>query len=110
MSYVFINITFKAMYHTDGPEFADSELPTLCLPIGSSATYNCSEMLEIVGNPQPSLTANVTQSKSDLVTLSADTVIIINGSIDHGVTIACTADNGVGEAVTAFGSLNFGSE
>ena len=95
---------------TDGPEFVNRDLPALCFPIGSNVTYNCSEMSEIVGNPQPSLTANVTQSNSDLITLSADAVMIINGSIDHSVTLSCTADNGIGEAITAFGYLSFGSE
>ena len=95
---------------TDGPEFVNRDLPALCFPIGSNFTYNCSVISEVVGNPQPSLTANVTQSNSDLITLSADVVMIINGSIDQSVTISCTADNGVGEAITASGYLNFGSK
>ena len=97
--------------HTDGPEFIDSNLPSPCYPIGTIATYNCSAEWLVVGNPQPSLTANITQSEMNSVEVAVDTVIT-NGSVMtlYTITVMCVADNGIGPDVTAVGYLNFGSE
>ena len=99
-------------YHTDGPEFIDPILPSYCYPIGTTATYNCSAESVVVGNPQPSLRANVTQSEMNLVEVevAVDTVTTNGSTVAHSIVITCVADNGVEPVVTAVGSLNFGSE
>ena len=99
-------------YHTDGPEFIDPVLPSYCYPIGTTATYNCSAESVVIGNPQPSLRANVTQSEMNSVEVevAVDTVITNGSTMAHSINITCVADNGVRPVVTAVGSLNFGSE
>ena len=96
---------------TDGPEFIDPNLPSPCNLIGTNGTYNCSAEWFVVGNPQPSLTANVTQSEMNLVEVAVDTVIT-KGSImtPYSIAVMCVADNGVGPVVTAVGYLKFGSK
>ena len=96
-------------FPTDPPAFVESYLPPQCFLIGTNATYNCSAVSEVVGNPQPSLRANVTQSEMDSVELAADTVIT-KGSRNYSVNVTCIADNGIGPVATASGLMNFGSK
>ena len=95
-------------YHTDPPAFVNRYLPSQCILIGTNATYNCSAVSEVIGNPQPNVTANVTQSEMDSVQMAGDTVIITG--IDYNVNVTCIADNGIEPVATATASMNFGSE
>ena len=95
--------------HADPPAFVNSNLPSQCILIGTNATYNCSAVSEVIGNPQPSVTAKVTQSEMDSVQIAGDTVIIY-GVMNYSVTIICIADNGIEPVATATASMNFGSE
>ena len=67
-------------------------------------------MSVVRGNPQPNVTANITQSGVDALEGSGDTVKIIGGTVGSSVNVTCTADNGVGPSATASGFLRFGSE
>ena len=94
----------------DPPAFIDHSLPSKCFPVGTNATYNCSTVSVIVGNPQPNLTANVTNLDVDSFELSDDTVMITDGSMDDYVIVECTADNGVEPVAAALGYIVYGSE
>ena len=109
VSYELLVECYLYCYHTDPPAFANNYLPSQCILIGTNATYNCSAVSEVIGNPQPSVTANVTQSEMDSVQLAGDTAIT-NGIMNYSVTIICIADNGIEPVATATASINFGSE
>lgn len=67
-------------------------------------------MTTVEGNPQPILTANVTGSEMDSITLLADVVRINSSFVGSHVKVTCTADNGIAPVATASGYVNFASE
>ena len=80
----------------------------MCYPVDDNITINCSTLM-VVGNPQPTLTANITGSGIDSSMLSADVAVFTSNS-NHVATVKCIADNGIEPAAIVTGYVNFGSE
>ena len=104
-----MNVIYSLLSYTDPPDFINPELPVMCKHVHDNVTYNCSELLMVVGNPPPNLTANVTGSGIGFSILSPDAVMI-TGTDHHVATVKCIADNGIEPAAIATGYVNFGSE